>query len=159
HVLDGKPVVPAAVALELMAEAAQRGWPDLKVAALRDFAVLKGLVLEEGTKTVRVAARAAVEPPHDRVGVDVQVEISAAAPSAPPRSRAGADVPGRRPAPPAPPAPPQGLGAFPRPLADAYRDWLFHGPIFQGIEIAHGLSEQGMLATCAPSSPAGCLAG
>ena len=160
HVLDGRPVVPAAVALELMAETAQAGWPDLQVIGLRDFAVLKGLVLEAATKPVRIAARAAVEPPHDRLGVDVHVEIADASPGGTLHYRATVEMADRLPdAPPFEPAGRSDLGPFPMPLEEAYRDWLFHGPLFQGIEAVHGFGESGMTSTCVPSSPAQCLEG
>src|SRR5260370_35002253 len=45
HRLDGNPVVPMAVAVELMAEAVQREWPDMNLIGLRDLSVLKGIVL------------------------------------------------------------------------------------------------------------------
>jgi KR domain-containing protein/polyketide synthase-like dehydratase family protein/polyketide synthase family protein len=158
HVLDGRPVVPAAVALELMAEVAQTGWPDLQVIGLRDFAVLKGLVLDGDTKPVRIRARAVVEPPHDRLGVDVHVEIADASPGGTLHYRATVEMGDRLPdAPHFDPAMRSDLGPFPMSLKDAYRDWLFHGPLFQGIETAHGFGETGMVATCVPSSPALCL--
>jgi hypothetical protein len=48
HRLDGKPVLPATVAMELMAETAQKGWPEWHVVAVRSLQVLKGVVLEGG---------------------------------------------------------------------------------------------------------------
>src|SRR5205823_746166 len=76
HRLDGKPVVPLAVATELMAEVVQAAWPDLHVSAVRDLQLLKGVVLADGPVTVRVAARSHTSPPSDRVGADVAVEIT-----------------------------------------------------------------------------------
>ena len=73
--MDGAPVVPMAVALELMAELAQKGWPDLQVIGVREMQMLKGVVLDKGPRPVKVIARAQVEPPHDRTGIDVNVEV------------------------------------------------------------------------------------
>lgn len=47
HRLDGVPVVPAAVALELLAEFVQSGWSDLTLTEMRDLRVLRGLTLPE----------------------------------------------------------------------------------------------------------------
>ena len=46
HVLDGKPVLPAAVALELMAEAAKTLWPGWRVVEVREHKLLKGVELK-----------------------------------------------------------------------------------------------------------------
>ncbi len=60
HRLDGKPVVPLAVATELIAEAAASGWPKRQVVALRDLRPLHGIVLDAGAKTIRVRVDAAI---------------------------------------------------------------------------------------------------
>jgi hypothetical protein len=160
HRLDGNPVVPAAVAMELMAEVAQRGWPDLHVAGLRDLRVLKGLVIENGAKEVRLAARAAVEPPHDRLGVDVSVEITDPSNPALRYYRATLELSDRIPEPPSYRLPFESdLKPFEMRLDEAYRRYLFHGPLFQGIESVRGMCPQGMVATLVPSSPSACLKG
>ena len=43
HRLDGRPVLPFAVALELMAEVAAAGWPDREVIAVRHVRLLRGI--------------------------------------------------------------------------------------------------------------------
>jgi NAD(P)-dependent dehydrogenase (short-subunit alcohol dehydrogenase family) len=68
HRIDGVPVLPMAAALELMAELAQKGWPDLQVIGVRELQLLKGVRLDKGPRAVKVVARAQVEPPHDRTG-------------------------------------------------------------------------------------------
>ena len=47
HRLDQKPVLPAAGALEWMAELVQQAWPDWIVTEIRDLRVMRGLVLEQ----------------------------------------------------------------------------------------------------------------
>ena len=42
-----------------MAEAVAEGWPEMQVTAIRQLRVLRGVVLENGKKTVRVVAPAA----------------------------------------------------------------------------------------------------
>jgi acyl transferase domain-containing protein/NAD(P)H-dependent flavin oxidoreductase YrpB (nitropropane dioxygenase family)/NAD(P)-dependent dehydrogenase (short-subunit alcohol dehydrogenase family) len=160
HQLDGNPVVPAAMAMELMAEAAQRGWPDLTVTGLRDLRVLKGVIVDNGPKPIRLTARAAVEPPHDRLGVDVNVEI--VDPSNPTlrHYRATVELTDGYPQPPRYELP---FGPDLRPFAmgvdEAYRRYLFHGRLFKGISEIRGVCSRGMVATLTPSTPAQWLAG
>jgi hypothetical protein len=54
---------------------------------------------------------------------------------------------------------PDGLERFPMSAAEAYRQWLFHGPLFQGITEIEGISTKGMAAICTTSSPRRCLMG
>ena len=46
--MDGEPVLPLAVAMELMAEVAQTGWPDLQVDRRPRDAAPRGVVLDNG---------------------------------------------------------------------------------------------------------------
>ena len=48
---------------------------------------------------------------------------------------------------------------FPLELADAYRDLLFHGPLFQGITRIAGMDARGSSATLRASDPGACVAG
>jgi hypothetical protein len=64
------------------------------------------------------------------------------------------------PAPPLePPAPVDELAPFPLTVADAYRDLLFHGPLFQGVEAIDGIGPRGAVAQLRASSPTDCLHG
>ena len=65
HVLDGRPVFPAAMALELMAETAALVRPDLAVAEVRDLRMLSGIVLDGDPGRVRRRG-AVVRPQIDR---------------------------------------------------------------------------------------------
>ena len=47
HRLAGRPVLPVAMEIELMAAAAARFWPGAGIAAVEDFRLLKGVVVEE----------------------------------------------------------------------------------------------------------------
>jgi len=84
HHLDGRPVFPAAMAMELMAEAALQTSPDLKVVELRDFRLLRGLVLETGPLPVRVVARVQPRGSAGTGRVAVDCEIRDAQASGPP---------------------------------------------------------------------------
>jgi hypothetical protein len=44
-------------------------------------------------------------------------------------------------------------------VTDAYRDLLFHGPLFQGIETIAGMDERGATAQLHPSAPGACVRG
>jgi hypothetical protein len=148
------------MAIELMAEVAQQGWPDLKVVGLRDLRVLRGVVLENGLKTVRLIARKHVEPSQERLGVYVNVEITEPEGSAPPYYRTIVELASGLPEPLQYQSPfTDDLRPFPLTVDEAYRQWLFHGPLFQGITEIQGISERGMAATCRASSPQLCLTG
>lgn len=73
HCLDGKPVVPAAVALEWIAEFVQSAWSEWVVAEIHELRVLRGLVLEEKGTPVLFSARAASHA--DAEGLEISVEI------------------------------------------------------------------------------------
>lgn len=141
HRLDGRPVLPFAVAMELMAEVAGMAGA---VVELRDVTVLKGVTVE-GRAQVRVVAE----------GEDVTVTDGER-----PRYRARVIVAdGPRDAAEADVAPLDALEPFPMSVDDAYRDLLFHGPRFQGIAAIEGIGEEGARSVLTPSDPAACLRG
>ncbi len=51
------------------------------------------------------------------------------------------------------------LPDFNKGVAEVYRDWLFHGPLLQGIRRIEGLGERGVEAILQPSPPQACLRG
>jgi hypothetical protein len=51
------------------------------------------------------------------------------------------------------------LAPFAMPLADAYRELLFHGPLFQGIAEITGLDARGASAILTPSQTGACVDG
>jgi acyl transferase domain-containing protein/NAD(P)H-dependent flavin oxidoreductase YrpB (nitropropane dioxygenase family) len=160
HQLDGRPVLPLAVAMELMAEVVQEGWPDLQVIGLRDLSVLRGVVLEDGPKMVRLVARAQSGGPHDGPDVSVDVEVTDVEASGRPYYRATVESARALPEPPSYQFPTQDrFEPFQMTTDEAYRQWLFHGSLFQGIAEIQGVSESGMAAVCKPSLPDRCLAG
>ena len=83
HRLDGKPVLPLAFATEMMAEAAQAAWPDLRVVAVRDLQLFKGIVVEGEAIPVAITVRAAVHSigqrthGHRRRDLDAWIEADA----------------------------------------------------------------------------------
>jgi acyl transferase domain-containing protein len=155
HRVDGHPVMPFAVAMELMAEVAAAANPGREVAGLRDIRLLHGVTLDDdGGAAVRIAASRAVAPD--------EMDVTIAAPDggrshyqAVVRLRdAGAAEDDVEPAPSL-----AGLPPFPMSVDAAYRDLLFHGPLFQGIVAIEGMDERGAVSLLRPSTPAQCLAG
>jgi len=159
HCIDGKPVLPAAMAIEFMTEASQLGWPGWNVTAIENIRVLKGIVLEKDSVQVRLLVRPEVnmgqQQEYTKLGVtitDIQrpeltfykstVVLSRSLPSSKKRRlRTNTD-----------------LHPFWTSTQGAYDKWLFHGPIFQCIQSIQGISKQAMVATLIPSSPSDCLA-
>jgi hypothetical protein len=167
HRLDGRPVLPFAVAIELMAEMAAAASPAFKVAEVREIRLLHGIALEQEKKTARVVARPrtkatptlnglvfdvtiGVEDESERLHYQAEVELKTAL-------DAGDEAPFSR---------PNGSerihvadGTVPISIADAYRNWLFHGPIFQRIGAIQAMNPEGARAILWPSSPSDCLYG
>ncbi len=155
HRIDGRPVVPFTVAMELMAEVAVAALPGRPLAGLRDIRLLDGLVLEDDrTATVR-----AVTLPHGEED-DVEVTIRPERGGRPHyRALVQLGEGSRRRDSIGEPAPLADLKAFPMAIEDAYRELLFHGPLFQGIVAVEGMDERGAAAVLRPSLPARCVSG
>lgn len=155
HRIDGKAVLPFVMALEFMADAAQKACPDLYFGGVRDVAVLKGVVLESGSETLTLRWSPVDPGPEAEVALAFElvgaknklglptvhykgtVDLAAQAP-------AGDRFPGSN-----------GLGkhAYPYAVAEAYDKFLFHGPGFQGIELITGMSDHGIVGTLSASRP------
>jgi acyl transferase domain-containing protein/NAD(P)-dependent dehydrogenase (short-subunit alcohol dehydrogenase family) len=159
HRLNGKPVLPAAFAMELMAEAVMRHWPDLEVCRLKEVGVLKGLVLKNGPQTIRVEAKEIASSAADPPGKTVQVRITEAQPGGRPYYQATVELSKEVPTPPSfDPVPYRAMRRFPASVEEAYSRWLFHGPSLQCISRIEGINEEGIIATVVPSIPEKCLA-
>jgi hypothetical protein len=124
--------------------------------------VHKGIILNDGSKSVHVVSRLQAQPSQERLELDVDVAITEAKHAQPGQAcyRATVHLAQALPEP-----PPYALPArshmcdFPLAVNEAYGQWLFHGPRFQCISEIEGISEQGILATVKPSFPQDCLAG
>lgn len=159
HRLDGQPVFPAAMAMELMAEMAQCCRPDLEVIEIRNFQLFRGIVLEDGPRPIRVRAQPQTTAAgHDR-GIEIQVEIFGGADSPLPSYRGLVTVASHFPD---PGGADQGqttdLEPFPLSVAEAYDSWLFHGRLFEAITEVDGISNEALHAHLVPSRPDECLA-
>jgi NAD(P)-dependent dehydrogenase (short-subunit alcohol dehydrogenase family) len=158
HRLDGKPVLPLAFATELMAEAAQAAWPDLRVVALRDLQLLKGIVVDGAPVPVTVTVRSAVHSTDNGL-TEVDVDISTPALKPPMRYRAVVQLAARDREPSAFDAPAWPLVPLAKPVSEAYRDWTFHGPMFQRITGIAGIGVDALLGTIYSPSSGPAIAG
>ena len=159
HRLDGRPVLPAAMAIEFMVEAAQLKRPDWKVISVKDVRVFKGIVLEKEHVELGLLVKEQEETDQEK-GI-ARFEAAIVNPINPMQTfyRATTIL--------SPSMPSSGQGIAPA-AADfhpfrtsakgAYDEWLFHGPRFQCIQKIEGISKQGMIAILLPSSPENCLA-
>jgi NAD(P)-dependent dehydrogenase (short-subunit alcohol dehydrogenase family) len=164
HMLDGKPVFPAAMALELMAEAAWAAEPDFRGGIeIVGMEVQNGIVLEDdGPLTLRVAGQRAISRATDGKSVTLAMRITSAKEASRAHYRADVRLATHS-------KPPQldasdfaGMDPFPLSVAEAYRQWLFQGRCFAGIEAIEGIRSDaiaGLLksvapAVCLPASPA-----
>jgi acyl transferase domain-containing protein/NAD(P)H-dependent flavin oxidoreductase YrpB (nitropropane dioxygenase family)/NAD(P)-dependent dehydrogenase (short-subunit alcohol dehydrogenase family)/acyl carrier protein len=149
HRLDGTPVLPFAVATELMAEVAAAAAPGERVAALEDVRLLAGIVVDDGGAAVHVTARR---------GEHGSLDVSVTADDEPARERYRCRALLRAAAAEAP-ASLGDLPPFPMTVADAYRELLFHGPLFQNILAIEGMDDRGARAVVRATAPQDCVAG
>jgi hypothetical protein len=153
HRLDGKPVFPAAMAMELMAEVARAGTEaagaGIEVCALE---VLNGIVLD-GDKPLEIRVSGC------RAANSAALNLRIVSPRTPSRAHYRAEVSfGVRSVPPAvqPPAP-ASLEAFPLSVPEVYRQWLFQGPCFAGITAIDGIRSDAIVGALHSVPPAMCL--
>jgi hypothetical protein len=156
HRVDGRPVLPFAVAMELMAEAAAAARPSLEVVGLRDIRLLHGVTVAEPDGA---AVRIAVTPTRSAEELEAAIAMPDGS-----RAHYRAIARLRRRGAPADEAGAAGpelgdLASFPTTVEAAYRELLFHGPIFQGIVEVEGMDERGAVSLLRPSTPQQCLAG
>ncbi|RVT54369.1 type I polyketide synthase [Rubrivivax albus] len=156
HALDNRYVLPAAAALEIVAEAAAALWPGWKVTEVHEHRLMKGVELDAAGRALRVFLS---PPPY---GSSEGFEVSAQLQSeiAPDRwlthYRATVRLEQVWPAP--APMPRVHHGERTLSTAQAYGEWLFHGPRFQVITAFDGLSAQGAAAQVVSTHPSRWLA-
>jgi len=143
HVFNGRAVLPAALMVEWLAQAALHGNPGMAFHGLDNFKVLKGIVLE-AQQTVMASLRTGVAAPRDKLHV-VPVRMTSET-NGREMLHAQADVlltTDNLPAAPEPVMVDIPGGGF----ADAYSiGVLFHGAALHGIERVEGLAERGIAA-------------
>ena len=157
HCIDGRPVFPFAGAMELLAETAALAHPGLEFAGLRQIRVLQGITVDGLGYRVRVTARPDPDAGANGPGRSLEVTIKAHDTDRP-HYRAVVELRPDHAATELPEAAElPDLAPFPMSVADAYRDLLFHGPLFQRIASIDGMDERGASSVVLPSSPSACL--
>jgi NAD(P)-dependent dehydrogenase (short-subunit alcohol dehydrogenase family) len=171
HCLDGRPVFPFAMAMELMSEVAATARPDLELLEVCDVRLHRGVVLDGAGEEVRVVARPHAGGEADGPGhaAERTLDVAILGVKDPNRVHYRATVRlGRR-------AEDHAAAAHFGGVADpglfeggelkslrveeAYRNFLFHGPLFQGIASIEAFGPRGARAILRPSSPRACLRG
>jgi acyl transferase domain-containing protein/NAD(P)H-dependent flavin oxidoreductase YrpB (nitropropane dioxygenase family)/NADP-dependent 3-hydroxy acid dehydrogenase YdfG len=155
HCIDGVPILPAAAALEIMAEAVCSLWRGWKVIEVRDCRLMKGVEMKEYGRKLVVA----ISPPP--YGSSEGFEVSARLQSKPgdgkPLIHYQAVLRLEQQLPSGFKQVPQLHSEKKLTVAKAYDEWLFHGPCFQVIENIEGLSAAGARALIKGTRPANWL--
>ncbi|MBU4151441.1 MAG: SDR family NAD(P)-dependent oxidoreductase [Proteobacteria bacterium] len=155
HRLDGRPVLPAAVAVEIMAETAATLNPGWQVTAIREVRVLKGIVIEQERLQIVISAHETTTTGNNfrRLTLGISTEeggrlsysgIAELHQSPPPVAVRPLPVLGE--------LHPLGMS-----INETYDKWLFHGPLFQCITSIEGINDHGLRATLKTSKPGQCL--
>ena len=150
HCIDGVPILPAAAALEVLAEAVGACWPGWQVIEVRDVRLLKGVEVRTDQELAVV-----ISPPTygSSDGFDVSAVLQSKLDDGKVLihyravMRLGQQLPcGFE----------QALQSHTEKeltVAQAYDEWLFHGPCFQVLERIDGLSEAGARAVVGTTHP------
>jgi len=152
HRIDAVPVLPAAAAVELFAEAVARLWPTWKVVEVRDCRLLKGIDLKGSERALEIV----VSPPvyGSSEGFEVHAVLrSAAEGSRPARTHYRGVVRVAQQFPEDFEAVHERYAERQISVAKAYDEWLFHGDCFRVIEQFAGLSKAGARALVRASKP------
>jgi acyl transferase domain-containing protein/NAD(P)H-dependent flavin oxidoreductase YrpB (nitropropane dioxygenase family) len=170
HTFDGVPVMPMAMAVELMMEAAQSSFPGWKATSVTAFDIPSGIVFERSSKVltvkaeiisrsdsdITVATALGIGSPMKRVNFKAKVQLV----------REGTEYGAGRQAPAGIAMqidPEQEIQRIEAPVASPptvqqiYDEWFFHGPLFQGIKKISAVGSSAVFGEIAPSDPAKCL--
>jgi acyl transferase domain-containing protein/NAD(P)-dependent dehydrogenase (short-subunit alcohol dehydrogenase family) len=152
HVIKGRPVLPAALAVEWLAHGALHANPGLAFHGFNDLRVLKGIILSEHeTLHLRVFTGKSIK---ENSLFRVPVEIRGSAGNGREVPHVCAEIVLTAKLPPAEGATQEiATTAYPHGKHAIYAEHLFHGLDLQGIETVEGCSEAGIVATCATAPP------
>ena len=157
HRIDATPVLPAAVALELLSQAGHALWPGWRVVEVKDFRLMKGVELKEAVRRFDIVIN---PPPYGSAeGFEVVATLQS-------EQQGGKTVVHYKAVLRLEQRLPEGFSHPVRarfekklPVAQAYDQFLFHGPRFQVMTALKGLSADAAAATVVPSAPHGWLRG
>jgi acyl transferase domain-containing protein/NAD(P)-dependent dehydrogenase (short-subunit alcohol dehydrogenase family) len=146
HRIDGKPVVPFALIAEWFGHGALHNNPGFQLAGLDAMRLLKGIVLDDHQRPIRVLTSAA-ESIGDGITVNLELRDGVAAGAEVIHSKATALLTDRLPSAPVFDIPADlRNAAYSRDVTQIYADILFHGHALQGIRRVRGCTPNGMLA-------------
>ncbi|MBX3394129.1 MAG: SDR family NAD(P)-dependent oxidoreductase [Phycisphaerae bacterium] len=154
HVIDGRPVLPAAMIMEWMGHAAQHANPGLRLQGLTDFRVLRGVVVRESAPTLRFYC-GKVRRSGEVFDVDVEMRGVTGGPDTTEiiHARATVVLASKLMAPPNfEPRPELIDRAYERGAAGAYAGILFHGELMRGIDRVDGFSPDGIVVRVNPAT-------
>lgn len=157
HKLDGRSVLPMAMAMEMMAEAAAYRYPDYYLKSLSDLKVFKGIIVGNGAEHIhiaitpqmkgreRIVLKAQIRNPRKEQCVYYEARLELGKEARTFRPHVAIEL--RE-------AEPFGLS-----VGEAYRQHLFHGPLWQGIEAIQAIGRDGIVGQLKPSRPEGFIQG
>ena len=162
HCIDGKPVLPAAMALELMAEAAVVGGQRCTFTGIRDFKLLKGIILPEQLLQIEIVVTLLADDGNNSCEYEVVLK-SSDIPAGMVNFSCIVTLKKSIPFQPAEPDYLEALEAYPLAMATLYKTKLFHQGMFQRLITIKGLStdtagKAGIAGIIEPSSPQTALA-
>uniref|UniRef100_UPI00356B12FD polyketide synthase dehydratase domain-containing protein n=1 Tax=Actibacterium sp. TaxID=1872125 RepID=UPI00356B12FD len=152
HRLDGVPVLPMAVAMEMAAEAVAEVWPGWALAEITGHKMLAGIRLEDDApREIELLVTGGEHGHSDGFAAKVEIRATGKVPRVHYRcnARLADSLPKGGTMPPFAIPGPSPLSAH-----QAYRDVLFHGPSFQAMTKLIGLDKHGIAAEIRPSAPA-----
>lgn len=157
HRIDATPVLPAAVALELLSQAGHALWPGWRVVEVKDFRLMKGVELKEAVRRFDIVIN---PPPYGSAeGFEVNATLQS-------EQQGGKTVVHYKAVLRLEQRLPEGFAHPVRarfekklPVAQAYDQFLFHGPRFQVMTALKGLSADAAAAAVVPSAPHSWLRG
>ena len=157
HQLDGYPVLPMAMAMEMMAEAVAYRYPDHHLSAFNDFHVLRGIVLKNSFETINIVVNPTMKS-DTRTTLDIQirdirdkrrvfyrssVEIMREKPVL--DRHVSLDISHPEP--------------FALSVSELYEKHLFHGPLWHGIRQVETIGKNGIIGRLKASRPRSYLPG
>ena len=154
HVLDGRAVLPMALHMEWLAHAALHGNPGLVFHGFNDLRITHGVMVEDGISTTlrALAGRAVKQEKFFLIPVELRSKRRDGKDVI--HSRAEVVLAAALPKPPEPGKLPD-VQAYPHPVDEVYRYFLFHGPELHGIEKIDGIAETAFLGSAYPAPPPG----
>ncbi|MFH1747738.1 MAG: SDR family NAD(P)-dependent oxidoreductase [Planctomycetota bacterium] len=151
HVISGHPVLPVVIMLEWLGHGALHGNPGLLLHGFDELRVLKGVVLTNGPRDLRVVTSRARRH-GEQYELDVELRSGDKSQETL-HARARAVLTDNLPdSPTFEQRAEVELEPYPRDIAAAYREVLFHGPDFHGIERVLGHSKRGISGVVRPAA-------